>query len=110
MKKEYHKLVRDRIPEMIQKQGETPVLRILEEEEYLEALDRKLEEEIREYQEDKSLEELADVLEVILAIYRARGYSEQELREKYLKKHAERGGFENRIYLVSKESCGQAEG
>ena len=42
MKKEYHKLVRDRIPEMIQKQGETPVLRILEEEEYLEALDRKL--------------------------------------------------------------------
>ena len=65
MKTEYHKLVRDRIPEMIKKQGETPVLRILEEEEYLEALDRKLEEEIREYQEDKSLEELADVLEVI---------------------------------------------
>ena len=85
MKTEYHKLVRDRIPEMIKKQGETPVLRILEEEEYLEALDRKLEEEIREYQEDKSLEELADVLEVIPAICRARGYSEQELREKYLK-------------------------
>ena len=65
---EYHKLVRDKIPEMIREQGETPVFRILEQEEYLKELDRKLDEEIREYQEDKSLEELADVLEVMLAI------------------------------------------
>ena len=65
---EYHKLVRDKIPEMIREQGETPVFRILEQEEYLKELDRKLHEEIREYQEDKSLEELADVLEVMLAI------------------------------------------
>ena len=92
---EYHKLVRDKIPEMIREQGETPVFRILEQEEYLK--------EIREYQEDKSLEELADVLEVMLAICKARGYSEQELRDVYEKKHAKRGGFEERIYLISKE-------
>ena len=96
---EYHKLVRDKIPEMIREQGETPVFRILEQEE----LDRKLDEEIREYQEDKSLEELADVFEVMLAICKARGYSEQELRDVYEKKHAKRGGFEERIYLISKE-------
>ena len=58
---------------------------------------------IREYQEDKSLEELADVFEVMLAICKARGYSEQELRDVYEKKHAKRGGFEDRIYLISKE-------
>ena len=100
---EYHKLVRDKIPEMIREQGETPVFRILEQEEYLKELDRKLDEEIREYQEDKSLEELADVFEVMLAICKARGYSEQELRDGYEKKHAKRGGFEDRIYLISKE-------
>ena len=87
---EYHKLVRDKIPEMIREQGETPVFRILEQEEYLKEL-------------DKSLEELADVLEVMLAICKARGYSEQELRDVYEKKHAKRGGFEERIYLISKE-------
>ena len=100
---EYHKLVRDKIPEMIREQGETPVFRILEQEEYLKELDRKLDEEIREYQEDKSLEELADVFEVMLAICKAGGYSEQELRDVYEKKHAKRGGFEERIYLISKE-------
>ena len=100
---EYHKLVRDKIPEMIREQGETPVFRILEQEEYLKELDRKLDEEIREYQEDKSMEELADVLEVMLAICKARGYSEQELRDVYEKKHAKRGGFEEKIYLISKE-------
>ena len=100
---EYHKLVRDKIPEMIREQGETPVFRILEQEEYLKELDRKLDEEIREYQEDKSLEELADVFEVMLAIFKARCYSEQELRDVYEKKHAKRGGFEERIYLISKE-------
>ena len=100
---EYHKLVRDKIPEMIREQGETPLFRILEQEEYLKELDRKLDEEIREYQEDKSLEELADVFEVMLAICKARGYSEQELRDVNEKKHAKRGGFEDRIYLISKE-------
>ena len=99
---EYHKLVRDKIPG-IREQGETPVFRILEQEEYLKELDRKLDEEIREYQEDKSMEELADVLEVMLAICKARGYSEQELRDVYEKKHAKRGGFEEKIYLISKE-------
>ena len=84
---EYHKLVRDKIPEMIREQGETPVFRILEQEEYLKELDRKLDEEIREYQEDKSLEELADVFEVMLAICKDRGYSEQEIRDVYEKNH-----------------------
>ena len=83
--------------------GENNGIPDIEQEEYLKELDRKPDEEIREYQEDKSLEELADVLEVMLAICKARGYSEQELRDVYEKKHAKRGGFEERIYLISKE-------
>ena len=58
--KAYHKLVRDRIPEIIEADGKTCVTEILPDEQYLEMLDTKLNEELAEYQESKSLEELAD--------------------------------------------------
>ena len=62
------KLVRDNIPDIIRADGKTPVTRILNQEEYLNELDRKLQEEVAEYQADKSMEELADILEVLSAI------------------------------------------
>ena len=64
----YHKLVRDRIPEIIMQSGKRPVYSILSEEAYLAKLDEKLNEELAEYQERKSMEELADLLEVIRAV------------------------------------------
>ena len=92
------KLVRDHIPEIILATGKKPITRVLEQEEYLEELDRKLNEEIAEYQADKSIEEMADVLEVLFAICEARGYSVEELMEVRNAKREKRGGFEKRIY------------
>ncbi len=95
----YKKLVRDRIPEIIEIDGKKPITHILDEAAYLYELDRKLNEECVEYQESKSLEELADMLEVMYAIAEARGYSVAELEAARKEKAAERGGFRNRIYL-----------
>ncbi len=95
----YQKLVRDRIPEIIEAAGKKPITHILSTDEYLFELDRKLNEECAEYQESKSLEELADMLEVMVAIAEARGYSLTELEQVRAAKAAERGAFQKRIYL-----------
>ena len=97
----YHKLVRDRIPEIIEKDGKQCVCSILSEEDYLHLLDRKLDEELKEYQESKSMEELADLLEVIRAVAQARGSSIEEVEQIRAEKAQKRGGFQNRILLES---------
>lgn len=99
----HNKLVRDRIPEIIEKSGKTAYRRILNNEEYIEELDRKLNEECAEYQADKSIEELADMLEVMYAIAQARGYSIEELEQIRAEKAVKRGGFKDKIYLEKVE-------
>lgn len=99
----YNKLVRDKIPEIIEADGKTCKTRILSEEEYIAALEEKLNEEVAEYQADKTLEEMADVLEVLHAICVARGYSLEDLEKVRVKKAEERGGFWERIFLESVE-------
>ena len=97
--KTYHKLVRDRIPEIIEADGKTCVCETLSDEEYIRILDEKLSEELAEYQESKSLEELADLLEVMQAVVRARGWTLDELEQVRADKVAERGGFAKKILL-----------
>lgn len=99
----YHKLVRDKIPHLIEKAGEKPNVRILDGEEYIHCLEQKLDEETGEYHRDPSMEELADILEVVFALAEATGGSKQELMEVYQRKHDARGGFRDRVFLVSKE-------
>ena len=94
------KLVRDRIPEIIKNAGKKPITEILSQEEYLKELDKKLNEEVAEYQADKSLEEMADVLEVLFAICEARGHSLEELLQVREDKREKRGGFKDKIYLI----------
>ena len=101
----YNKLVRDQIPDMIRRQGETPVTRILGPAEYLQHLETKLDEEVGEYHRDKNAEELADILEVVYALAEAMGCTKEELLQIYRKKHDARGGFEKRIYLIAKEEA-----
>ena len=100
----YQKLVRDRIPEIIEKQGKQCSCSVLSDEAYLEHLDLKLSEELGEYLEDKSMEELADLLEVIRAVAAARGSSIGEVEKIRQEKAAERGGFEKRILLIEVRS------
>ncbi len=95
----HNKLVRDKIPEIIEKSGKTCVAHVLSNEEYITELDKKLQEEVAEYLQDKNLEELADAVEVLRAICIARGYTLEELEKMRAKKVDERGGFEKRIYL-----------
>ena len=102
--KVYNKLVRDKIPEIIEMSGKTCTVETLTDEKYIAMLDEKLNEELAEYQESKSLEELADLLEVMGAVVKARGYTWDELTTVRKKKREERGGFEKRILL--KEVCG----
>lgn len=97
----HHKLVRDRIPDIIESSGKTCVTRILTREEYLAALDAKLTEELAEYQQDKSMAELADLLEVMMAVAKARGHSFEEVEALRREKAAQRGGFDERIFLES---------
>ena len=109
--KAYNKLVRDKIPEIIEKRGKTCTVEKLTDEKYIVMLDAKLTEELAEYQESKSLEELADLLEVMGAVVKARGYSWDELTKVRKKKHEERGGFEKKIMLkeVFENVSSQAE-
>ena len=79
----YNKLVRDKIPELIERQGETPHTRILEKTEFLHHLEAKLDEEVGEYHRDKTAEELADILEVVFALAQANGCTREELLEIY---------------------------
>lgn len=97
--KSYNKLVRDRIPEIIAADGKRCTVETLSDEEYPLLLDHKLDEELAEYQESKSLEELADLLEVIRAVVRARGWTMEELEQVRAEKAAERGGFKKKILL-----------
>ena len=107
--KTYYKLIRDKIPEIIQADGKTCITRILSDEEYVDALEKKLNEEVAEYQTDKNLEELADILEVLQTICIARGYTLEELETARAKKSKERGGFEKKIFLERVENIADGE-
>lgn len=100
---DYNKLVRDRIPEIIAAQGKKPIIRVMDDKEYITCLEEKLREEVAEYYESKEIEELADVLEVIYALCETQGHSVDELMRIYEKKHIERGGFSKKIFLMRKE-------
>ena len=99
MAKQYHKLVRDCIPEIIEADGKTCVCETLSDKEYLCLLDQKLNEELAEYQESKSLEEMADLLEVMQAVVKARGWTMEQLESLRAEKAAKRGGFEKKLLL-----------
>lgn len=96
----YNKLVRDRIPEIIENSGKKCVVSVLSQDDYIKMLDAKLQEELTEYLESKSLEELADLLEVMGAVVKARGYTWDELTRLRKAKREKRGGFEKRLLLT----------
>ena len=95
----YFKLVRDRIPEIIESSGKRCTTEILSNEDYLRMIDAKLDEELSEYHKDQNIEELADLLEVIHAATIARGYTLEDLERMRAEKVTKRGGFEKRILL-----------
>ena len=95
----YNKLVRDKIPEIIEESGKACETEVLSNEEYLKMLDNKLDEELAEYHQEQNIEELADLLEVLYATAKARGYSIEELEQMRVEKQKARGGFDKRLLL-----------
>ena len=99
--KNFNKLVRDKIPEIIQADGETPRTRVLGEEEYQAELIRKLYEEVGEFAIARNVHELADILEVVMANAKVIGSTFEEVERVRIEKATDRGAFENRTYLIS---------
>lgn len=93
----FNKLVRDKIPEILDKKGVLYEKRIANSEEYKVELVKKLREEITEFEQGTDIEELADILEVIKAIKLLPEYKEVEIIQ--LRKKQDKGGFDQRIIL-----------
>ena len=104
----YNKLVRDNIPDIIQNKGERCVVDFLTDEAYLAALEKKLDEEVKEFHFDKTAEELADILEVVYALAAVQGYTAEDVEAIRLAKKKEKGGFDKKIFL--KETIKETEG
>ena len=98
-RKIYNKLVRDRIPEIITASGSECKIEVLSDSDYLKMIDAKLDEELAEYRADGSIEELADLMEVIYAAAKARGYTIEELETVRVNKAQRRGAFDKKILL-----------
>jgi predicted house-cleaning noncanonical NTP pyrophosphatase (MazG superfamily) len=95
----YNKLVRDKIPQIIETSGSKCEIRIADKDEHYNLLEAKLKEEVEEFLEDKNIEELADVMEVLFGLADNLGYSEEDLVRKLEEKREERGGFKDGIVL-----------
>ncbi|MCR5553360.1 MAG: nucleoside triphosphate pyrophosphohydrolase [bacterium] len=102
----YKKLVRDKIPEIIMRNGDHPITRILNNDNYIKELNIKLKEECEEYLSSGEVEELADLEEVLRAILKTKKVTYEEFEKIRLEKVEKRGAFEKRIYLegVEKEN------
>lgn len=101
---EFNKLVRDNIPEIIKSRGETPITHIAEGNEYEQALRLKLQEEVAEFLDIPSVEEAADILEVVQAICDLNGVELRDLEDIRQKKAEERGRFKQKIILERTET------
>ena len=97
--KVYNKLVRDKIPAIIEGNGETAVTRVLSDEEYKAELITKLQEEVKEFLESEETEELADIVEVIYGLLNYKGMSIDEFEKIRIAKAQKRGGFLDKIFL-----------
>lgn len=97
----YNKLVRDRIPEIIEADGKKCDVRVLDGGEYLEMLNRKLQEELKEYYESGEVEELTDLVEIVYAIAEHKGVSVEEFERMRLSKRDKRGGFKKKLFLLN---------
>jgi len=112
MKKEYHKLVRDRIPEILLEAGLDFEIVTLSETDYRQALRQKIIEEAQEVAESDAehlLTELADLSEAIEALIKTYGISSKAVKKKQTERRIERGGFKQRIQLLWTETSEKGE-
>ena len=96
----FNKAIRDKIPQIIEESGKNCNVKKLTDSEFLTQLEKKLVEELAEYQESKNVEELADILEVIYRISELKGIKSAELDSIKNEKAKKRGKFDDNLFLV----------
>lgn len=100
----YNKLVRDLIPEIIEKDGKNCSTKILNDEDYEKELKKKMYEELEEYigakDDEEALEELADILELMHALAKVHGENIEAVEKIREEKQIKRGGFDEKIFLI----------
>ena len=97
-----NKLVRDNIVQFMEDEGQKPIYRMLNDDEYIQALAVKLLEESKEiniHDTSTAVKELADVLEVLESLAVAFGSSLEHIQKIQLELRAKRGGFDKRVYI-----------
>ncbi len=99
----YEKAVRDKIPQIIKSSGKNCNVKKLDDSEFLIQLEKKLSEELAEYQKSKDVEELADLLEVLYRISELKGVASYELDKIRQGKAEQRGKFDDNLFLVDAE-------
>lgn len=99
----YNKLVRDKIIENIELKGSKCTYEILDDEKYSKELDKKLLEEANEYITDHSIEEMADLMQVITDICKSRNLNKDDIEKTMQQKYDKKGGFSKKIYLKTVE-------
>ena len=103
----YDKAIRDKIPEIIEKDGFSCNVETMSDEKFLVEMEKKLSEEVVEYQNSKNPEELADILEVIYRIAKLKGISKEQLEKIRLNKVEKRGAFEDNLFLKDTSNLGE---
>ena len=99
----YNKLIRDNNVKLMEDKGCKVTYEILDDKRYGQELDKKLQEEVSEYLADYSVEEMADVMEVIYAMLDFRGITMEEVEKVRLNKRNLKGAFKNKIFLKDGE-------
>jgi len=97
---EYNKAIRDKIPEIIEKSGHSCNFKTLNDEEFLIEIQKKLSEEVKEYQSNHDVTELADILEVVYRIAQLKGTSKKQLEKLRIKKAQDKGVFNENLFLI----------
>ncbi len=101
--KKHNKLIRDKIPEIIKAEGKIVKTKILNNEDYRKELNRKLQEEVKEYLEDNNVEELADIVEVVYGILNSMNIPIDDFEKKRKGKAEKNGAFKEKIFLQESE-------
>ncbi|KAA0566618.1 nucleoside triphosphate pyrophosphohydrolase [Bacillus sp. CH30_1T] len=100
----YNKLVRDKIPQIIESKGKEYSTKVLNDEDYIKYLKEKAYEELDEYcaaeTDGEAVEELVDLLEVVRALAKQHGSTFEELESVRKDKAVKRGGFHEKVFLI----------
>jgi predicted house-cleaning noncanonical NTP pyrophosphatase (MazG superfamily) len=94
------KLVRDKVPDLLQKSGKKCTVRIVKGPEYIQKLKEKLKQEVDDFIADEAIEELADIIEIVSVLCKSKGVAFEQLEEFRKFKAAERGSYEGGIVLI----------